>query len=88
MSYSLSTCTESLGRGEDSSRSVAVAVQHQPANIALEHALGQAQPGLGYRTTPGATQGARATPVTRPDPGDGTGDTNGAGTISPTTEQE
>jgi capsid protein len=27
--------------------------------------------GLHYRTSPGETQGARATPATRPDPGDG-----------------
>ncbi|WP_373504671.1 phage portal protein [Aestuariivirga sp.] len=44
--------------------------------------------GLGYRTGPGTTQGARATPATRPDPGDGTSDNNGTGTTDPATEQE
>jgi hypothetical protein len=46
--------------------------------------------GLRYRTSPGETQGARATPATRLDPGDGTGEDsgNGSSTTDPATEQE
>ena len=46
--------------------------------------------GLSYRTSPGETQGARATPTARPDPGDGTGEDTGDGSAStdPATEQE
>ena len=33
--------------------------------------------GLRYRTSPGETQGARATPATRPGPGDGVDGDNG-----------
>ena len=36
--------------------------------------------GLRYRTSPGETQGARATPATRPNAGDGTGDETGDAT--------
>ena len=43
--------------------------------------------GLRYRTSPGETQGARATPAARPDPGDGTDETTGDG-VDETTEQE
>ena len=46
--------------------------------------------GLRYRTSPGETQGARATPATRPNPNDGAredGD-DGAATTDPATEQE
>ena len=44
--------------------------QAQPADNWSE----QDFPVLGYRTSPGTTQGARATPVTRPDPGGDTGE--------------
>ncbi|EKE44062.1 putative bacteriophage-related protein, Phage portal protein,lambda family protein [Oceaniovalibus guishaninsula JLT2003] len=46
--------------------------------------------GLRYRTSPGETQGARATPATRAEPGDGAGnDTDdGADATDPATEQE
>ena len=46
--------------------------------------------GLSYRASPGETQGARATPAARPDPGDGTGEDTGDGSAStdPATEQE
>jgi len=50
--------------------------------------------GLHYRTNPGETQGARATPATRPDPGKGNGDGNGndgddgATASDPATQQE
>jgi capsid protein len=50
--------------------------------------------GLQYRTSPGETQGARATPATRPDPGKGNGDDSGndgddgATASDPTTQQE
>ena len=46
--------------------------------------------GLRYRTSPGETQGARATPATRPDPGDGNDEDTGDGSAStdPATEQE
>jgi capsid protein len=50
--------------------------------------------GLQYRTSPGETQGARATPATRPDPGKGNGDDSGndgddgATASDPATEQE
>ena len=46
--------------------------------------------GLRYRTSPDETQGARATPATRPDPGAGAGnDTDdGADATDPATEQE
>jgi hypothetical protein len=41
---------------------------------------------LSYRTSPGETQGARATPAARPDPGNGlSDDANG---IARTTPQE
>jgi len=49
--------------------------------------------GLHYRTSPGETQGARATPATRPDPGNGNGDGNGddrdegAAAADPATEE-
>ncbi len=42
--------------------------------------------GLSYRTSPGETQGARATPVNRPDPGEDTGD--GPAATDPATEEE
>jgi hypothetical protein len=41
--------------------------------------------GLRYRTSPGETQGARATPATRPDPDDGASQGDG---VDETTEQE
>jgi lambda family phage portal protein len=41
--------------------------------------------GLRYRTSPGETQGARATPAARPDPGDGSSQGDG---LDETTEQE
>ena len=46
--------------------------------------------GLSYRASPGETQGARATPAARPDPGEGTGEDIGDGSAStdPATEQE
>ncbi|MFN3315149.1 MAG: hypothetical protein ACK46Q_17080, partial [Hyphomonas sp.] len=46
--------------------------------------------GLHYRTSPGETQGARATPATRAEPGNGAGnDTDdGAAASDPATEQE
>ena len=46
--------------------------------------------GLSYRASPGETQGARATPAARPDPGDGEGEDTGDGSAStdPATEQE
>jgi len=50
--------------------------------------------GLQYRTSPGETQGARATPATRPNPGKGNGDGNGndgddgATASDPATQQE
>jgi capsid protein len=46
--------------------------------------------GLRYRTSPGETQGARATPATRAEPGDGAdNDTDdGAAATDPATEQE
>ena len=46
--------------------------------------------GLRYRTSPGETQGARATPAARPDPGDGTDETTGDGAkaTDPATQQE
>jgi hypothetical protein len=49
--------------------------------------------GLHYRTSPGETQGARATPATRPDPSNGNGDGNGddrdegAAAADPATEE-
>jgi lambda family phage portal protein len=47
--------------------------------------------GLHYRTSPGETQGARATPATRPDPGNGTGAGDdrdeGAAAADPATEE-
>ncbi len=43
--------------------------------------------GLRYRTSPGETQGARATPATRPDPGnEASGDTETV--TGPATQQE
>ncbi len=60
---------------------------------ALDHALREA--GLHpllvrYRTSPSETQGARATPATRPDTGEGgRGDKdNGAAAINPATEHK
>jgi capsid protein len=49
-----------------------------------------AELGLRYRTSPGETQGARATPAARPDPGDGTDETTGDGAeaTDPATQQE
>ncbi|TBN43598.1 MULTISPECIES: phage portal protein [Paracoccus] len=46
--------------------------------------------GLSYRTSPGETQGARATPATRAQPGGGTGGDrgDGASATDPATEQE
>jgi lambda family phage portal protein len=50
--------------------------------------------GLQYRTSPGETQGARATPATRPDPGNGNGNDSGndgddgATASDPATQQE
>jgi capsid protein len=46
--------------------------------------------GLTYRTSPGETQGARATPARRPDPDDGVDKSNGDDTaaIEPATNQE
>jgi capsid protein len=46
--------------------------------------------GLQYRTSPGETQGARATPSGRPDPGDASDNTKGddAAATDPATNQE
>jgi lambda family phage portal protein len=44
--------------------------------------------GLQYRTSPGETQGARATPATRPDPGNGNDRDGGATASDPATQQE
>ncbi|SFI10138.1 hypothetical protein SAMN04488021_1737, partial [Paracoccus aminovorans] len=46
--------------------------------------------GLRYRTSPGETQGARATPATRAEPGDGAGNDTDGGAVAtdPATEQE
>lgn len=78
--------------GITSRRKVVEATGYDVEEVDRENAVDAkraADLGLRYRTSPGETQGARATPVTRPDPGDGSGDGGGNGTpASDQTEQE
>ena len=65
--------------GITSRRKVVEATGYDVEEVDRENAADAARAaglGLRYRTSPGETQGARATPATRPDPGDGAdGDT-------------
>ena len=79
--------------GITSRRKVVEATGYDIEEVDRENAADAARAtglGLRYRTSPGETQGARATPAARPDPGDGAGnDTDdGADATDPATEQE
>ena len=79
--------------GITSRRKVVEATGYDIEEIDRENAADAARAtglGLRYRTSPGETQGARATPATRAEPGNGAGnDTDdGAATTDPATEQE
>jgi lambda family phage portal protein len=79
--------------GITSRRKVVEATGYDVEEVDRENAADAARAaelGLRYRTSPGETQGARATPATRPDPGDGTDEGSGedAAATDPATEQE
>ena len=79
--------------GITSRRKVVEATGYDIEEVDRENAADAARAtalGLRYRTSPGETQGARATPARRPDPGDGAGDDtdDGAAATNPATEQE
>ena len=79
--------------GITSRRKVVEATGYDIEEVDRENAADAARAmglGLRYRTTPGETQGARATPATRAKPGNGAGDDTGDGAAAtdPATEQE
>ena len=79
--------------GITSRRKVVEATGYDIEEVDRENAADAARAtglGLRYRTSPGETPGARATPATRPEPGDGAdNDTDdGAAATDPATEQE
>ena len=79
--------------GITSRRKVVEATGYDVEEVDRENAADAARAtglGLRYRTSPGETQGARATPATRAEPGNGAGnDTDdGAAATDPATEQE
>jgi len=79
--------------GITSRRKVVEATGYDIEEVDRENAADAARAaglGLRYRTSPGETQGARATPATRPEPGDGAGDgtDDGAAATDPVPEQE
>ncbi|WP_330448299.1 hypothetical protein FLP41_14195 [Paracoccus marcusii] len=79
--------------GITSRRKVVEATGYDIEEVDRENAADAARAaelGLRYRTSPGETQGARATPATRPQPDNGAvNDTDdGAATTDPATEQE
>jgi len=79
--------------GITSRRKVVEATGYDVEEVDRENAVDTARAtglGLRYRTSPGETQGARATPATRPDPGNGADGDNGEDAPAPdrTTEQE
>lgn len=79
--------------GITSRRKVVEATGYDIEEVDRENAADAARAtglGLRYRTSPGETQGARATPATRPEPPDGAGDgtDDGAAATDPATEQE
>ena len=79
--------------GITSRRKVVEATGYDIEEVDRENAADAARAtglGLRYRTSPGETQGARATPAARPDPGDGAFETTGDGaeTTDPATQQE
>ena len=66
--------------GITSRRKVVEATGYDVEEVDRENATDTARAeglGLRYRTSPGETQGARATPATRPDPGDGADEATG-----------
>jgi len=82
-----------MGAGITSRRKVVEATGYDIEEVDRENAADAARVaalGLGYRTGSGETQGARATPATRPDPGDGAREDSGDGAVAtdPATEQE
>ncbi|WP_234450942.1 phage portal protein [Paracoccus sp. MC1862] len=82
-----------MGAGITSRRKVVEATGYDIEEVDRENAADAQRAavlGLGYRTSSGETQGARATPATRPDPGDGARDHEhgGAAATQPATEQE
>lgn len=79
--------------GITSRRKVVEATGYDVEEVDRENAVDAARAaelGLRYRTSPGETQGARATPATRARPGGGTGEDRGDGAAAtdPATEQE
>ncbi|WP_235842869.1 phage portal protein [Cereibacter sphaeroides] len=79
--------------GITSRRKVVEATGYDVEEVDRENAADAARAtglGLRYRTSPGGTQGARATPATRAEPGDGAGNNTdgGADATDPATEQE
>jgi len=79
--------------GITSRRKVVEATGYDVEEVDRENAADAArtkQLGLVYRTSPGETQGARATPARRPDPDDGADHSNGddAAATGPATNQE
>ena len=71
--------------GITSRRKVVEGTGYDVEEVDRENAVDMARAadlGLHYRTSPGETQGARATPATRPEPGAGTTATD------PATQQE
>jgi ATP-dependent protease ClpP protease subunit len=72
--------------GITSRRKVVEATGYDVEEVDRENAADAARAtglGLRYRTSPGETQGARATPATRPEPGDGAGNDTDDGARRP-----